>query len=42
MDMWCIKEMIQCVSLGIPKGKKTMQFLFLLHFALTSLSEMKI
>ena len=41
-DMRSIKEMIQCASLGIPKGTKKMQFLFLLLFALTFESEMKI
>ena len=41
-DMLSIKEMIQRVSLGIPKGMKKMQFLFLFLFALTFLSEMKI
>ena len=30
-----LKETIQCVTLGIPKGTEKMQFLFLLLFALT-------
>ena len=34
-DMESIKEMIECATLGIPKGMKKMQFLFLLLFALT-------
>ena len=29
------KKIIQCSALGIPKGMKKMQFLFLLRFALT-------
>ena len=39
-DMQSIKEIIKRAILGIPKGIKKMQFLFLL--ALTFLSEMKI
>ena len=30
-----MKEMVQFVTLGIPKGMKKMQLLFLLLFALT-------
>ena len=33
--------MIQCATLGIRKGMKKMQFLFLLLFALTFWSEIK-
>ena len=32
-DLWSIKEMIQCTTLGTPKGMK--KILFLLLFALT-------
>ena len=41
-DIWGIKEMIQCATLRIPKRIKKMQLLFVLLFALTLLSEMKV
>ena len=41
MDMLSIKEMIQCATWDSERDEK-MQFLFLLLFGLTFLSEMKI
>ena len=37
-----MKEMIQHATIGIPKGMKKMQFLFLLLLVLNFSSEMKI
>ena len=34
MDMWRIKEMIQCATLGIPKGMKKCNFYFYCFYAL--------